>query len=512
MCEMSAEIGRQIGILMDRRGYPEWVMVGNAHRIYLPDIGRLRGGRSHFRGLRFLHTHLRDEALTRDDLADLALLRLDYVAAVCVSNNGLPGKVYGAHLLPGDTLNPYRLEQYKNPYDIEVDFLAMINALEDEFATKAKPAAVDIGRIRAILVSVSPRVSNGEENLAELMELSSTAGVSVVGKVLQVRPKPDPRYLVGKGRLEELVIESMQKKAELLIFGSELTPTQARAIADLTEIKVIDRTQLILDIFALRAQSRDGKLQVELAQLRYRMPRLTAEDSGLSRLTGGIGGRGPGETKLEIDRRRARERINRLEKEIEKLSQRRAVRRNLRYRNRLPVISIVGYTNAGKSTLLNQLTDSKVFVENKLFATLDPTSRRLRFPRDQEVIITDTVGFIQDLPKDLVNAFRSTLEELTHADLLLHVVDITDARFDQQIEAVCRILDQLNLSKVPRLLLLNKSDLLENGVGPYLARRTGGILISAKEKTGFPELLSTAQNLLWRRETITRSGLIESQP
>jgi len=499
LCELSRELNRQLGVLLDRRGYVEWVIVGNAQRMYLPDVGRLRGGRTHFRGLRLVHTHIRNEPLSRDDLTDLALLRLDYVAAICADDQGKPGQVFGAHLLPGDTsLEPWRLEVFKDVFELEMDFLAMVTALEEEFARKVDLPAVEAGEIRAVLVAVTPNVSTGEDILTELAELARTAGVDIGGKVIQVRPKPDPRYVVGKGRLEELVVETMQKGAELIIFGSNLTAAQARAIADFTELKVLDRTQLILDIFAQRASSKDGKLQVELAQLKYTLPRLTAQDSGLSRLTGEIGGRGPGETKLEIDRRRARERIAKLERQIKKLSKQRAVRRAKRIRNRLPTVSIVGYTNAGKSTLLNQLTKSNVFVEDKLFATLDPTSRRLRFPRDRQVIITDTVGFIQDLPDDLFNAFRATLEELTHADLLLHIVDVADPRMEKQTEAVIRILDQLELSRVPRLLLLNKSDLLTDNRGPIIARRKNGILISAAKKEGFKDFLAAVEQILWQ--------------
>ena len=499
LCELSSELGRQLGVLLDRRGYVEWVIVGNAQRILLPDVGRLRGGRSHFRGLRLVHVHLRDEPLSRDDLTDLALLRLDYLAAICSSADGKPGRVLGAHLLPGArTSEPWRLEDFRSVWDIEMDFLANVTALEEEFSRKTGLLETEAGRDRAVLVSISRGAAEGEDRLAELSELARTAGVEVVGSVLQVRSKPDPRYLVGRGRLEDLVVETMQKGAGLIIFGRDLSPAQARAIADFTELKVIDRTQLILDIFAQRARSSDGKLQVELAQLKYRLPRLTHEDGGLSRLTGGIGGQGPGETKLEIDRRRARERITRLERDIEKLSKQRAVRRGRRRRNQLPVVSIVGYTNAGKSTLLNRLTHSQVFVEDKLFATLDPTSRRLRFPRDREVIVTDTVGFIKDLPSDLVNAFRATLEELTHADLLLHVIDASDPRMDEHTEDVGNILDGLGLSNVPRLLLLNKIDLLEDGRGEAIARRTGGFLISAEQEEGFEEFLSAAERILWQ--------------
>jgi GTP-binding protein HflX len=299
----------------------------------------------------------------------------------------------------------------------------------------------------------------------------------------------------------------------MIIFDHDLTPAQARHIADHTNLKVLDRTQLILDIFARHAHSAEGRLQVELAQLRYRLPRLAQRDEGLSRLAGGIGGLGPGETKLEIDRRRVRDRITMLEKRIDALSASRQVRRQQRQRHDVPILSIVGYTNAGKSTLLNALTNSDVVAENKLFATLDPSSRRLRFPRDREVIITDTVGFIRDLPKTLVSAFRATLEELTDADLLLHVVDASDPDYPQQIEAVERILKSLDLHEVPRLLVFNKSELLEGGVQGHVAHTTSqahdrdGISISAETGEGLRELLLRIEELLWREgKSLTRDG------
>ncbi|HCF57832.1 MAG TPA: GTPase HflX, partial [Myxococcales bacterium] len=311
----------------------------------------------------------------------------------------------------------------------------------------------------AILVGMSVNGKRAaEESMSELKELARSAGVEILDCIVQGRREVDPRYVIGRGKLQELVLRSMQQMATMIIFDTDLSPSQARHIGEETSLKIVDRTQLILDIFAQRAQSADGKLQVELAQLKYLLPRLSARDDSLSRLTGGIGGRGPGETKLEIDKRRVRDRISNLEKKIGRLSGERAVRRRQRNRRDLPVISIVGYTNAGKSTLLNALTCSEVLVENKLFATLDPTSRRLRFPRDREVIITDTVGFIRDLPKDLVNAFRATLEELLDADLLLHVVDASDPAFPEQIRAVETILGDLGLLSTPRVLVFNKSD------------------------------------------------------
>jgi GTP-binding protein HflX len=298
----------------------------------------------------------------------------------------------------------------------------------------------------------------------------------------------------------------------VIVFDAELSPSQARHIAEATSLKILDRTQLILDIFAQRAQSADGKLQVELAQLKYLYPRLVGRDDSLSRLAGGIGGRGPGETKLEIDRRRVRDRITALERRIEALGANRQLRRKQRNDRGLPVLSIVGYTNAGKSTLLNALTDSAVLAEDKLFATLDPTSRRLRFPRDREVIITDTVGFIRDLPPDLVNAFRATLEELSDADLLLHVVDAADPRHPEQIEAVEQILASLGLEKKQRLLVFNKVDRLAPGEGAALAHRAEGVPVSAATRDGLAELLHLCDRVLWADRRVAFSDVEASAP
>jgi len=294
----------------------------------------------------------------------------------------------------------------------------------------------------------------------------------------------------------------MQRMATMIVFDAELAPSQARHIAEATSLKIIDRTQLILDIFAQRAQSADGKLQVELAQLKYLYPRLVGRDDSLSRLAGGIGGRGPGETKLEVDRRRVRDRITALERRIEALGADRHLRRQQRNARGLPVLSIVGYTNAGKSTLLNALTNSAVLAEDKLFATLDPTSRRLRFPRDREVIVTDTVGFIRDLPPDLVSAFRATLEELQDADLLLHVVDASDPRHDEQVAAVDAILADLGLGEKQRVLVMNKVDRLSPGDGAALAHRRDAVAISATTREGIPALLHACDRLLWAERRV----------
>jgi GTP-binding protein HflX len=470
--ELSHETRRQIGVLIDRKGYVEFVIVGDARQIELPDFKRVRVAGDRFRGLRCVHTHLRGEELTRDDLTDLALLRLDLMAAIDVDEkNGLPGLVRAAHMLPsvapesGGNGNAKHFAFLKPAVasQLDVDFLGLIEALESEMARNRRTSHSAAGAERAILVNVStsPR-DDAEDSMAELRELAQSAGVVVLSEMIQRRSNIDPRTLLGKGKLEELLISGMQLGADAIIFDRELQPAQVRSISEATDLKVIDRSQLILDIFAQRAQSHEGKIQVELAQLKYMLPRLVmGQNSAFSRLAGGIGGRGPGETKLETDRRRVRDRIHRLEAELASQRKRREQRRKERLRHEVPTISIVGYTNAGKSTLLNALTSSHVLAEARMFATLDPTTRRLRLPREQEVIINDTVGFIRDLPPDLLAAFRSTLEEISGSRLLVHVVDASNPRWQQQITSVDRILTELEFDKIPRLLVFNKVDLVD---------------------------------------------------
>ncbi len=471
--ELSHETNRQIGALIDRQGYVEYVVVGDARRIELPDFKRVRVAGDRFRGLRFVHTHLRGEELTRDDLTDLALLRLDLMAAIDVdARSGLPGVVRSAHLLPSTPpeLNTnwnsksFALLDPAVPSQLDIDFLELIEALESEMARNRRTARRAANVDQAILVNVSTGLlSDAEDSMAELRELTQSAGVVVLDEMIQRRQSIDPRTVLGKGKLDELLIRAMQLGADAIIFDRELQAAQVRSISEVTDLKVIDRSQLILDIFAQRAQSHEGKIQVELAQLKYMLPRLVmGQNSAFSRLAGGIGGRGPGETKLETDRRRVRDRIHRLEKELAAQSKRRAQRRKERQRHEVPTISIVGYTNAGKSTLLNTLTQSAVLAESRMFATLDPTTRRLRLPREREVIINDTVGFIRDLPPDLLEAFRSTLEEIAGSRLLIHVVDAANLRWQQQINSVDRILAQLEFDRIPKLLVFNKVDLIDS--------------------------------------------------
>ncbi len=502
---ISSEIRRQVGVLIDRRGSVTHAMVGDAHSIELPDWGRLRAGRGRLRGLRCIHTHLGDEGLTRDDATDLALLRLDAMVTLGCGEDGLPGLAHTATLCPPGRSGETRDDGTERmpaapPASLDFDFQAWIRDLEDELA-RGLPAREVGATERAILVSVTAGRNRDDHaiHLDEFMELARSADVEVAGTLTQNRPRVDPKTVVGQGKLRDLIIQAFQQDVDLVIFDQDLTPTQARNLASRMELRVIDRTQLILDIFAQNATSRDGKLQVELAQLKYRLPHLAQRsDVSLSRLAGGIGGRGPGETKLEVDRRRVRSRITRLESELKKLGSQRSSRRQRRSRRNTPVLSIVGYTNAGKSTLLRALTHSDVPIEDKMFATLDPVSRRLRFPREREVIITDTVGFIRDLPEDLVTAFQATLEELLDATAFLHVVDASAPDFERHIEAVRKVLDEIGLANTPEMLVFNQVDQLPPDEGAALARLHGGVPVSALRGTGLRELLEKTETLLWQ--------------
>ncbi len=485
LCALSAETSRQIGLLIDRSGKIVQVLMGEVDRIIIPDLSAYRLAPDRLRGLRCVHTHLTETPLTQDDLTDLALLRLDLMAVVTMTETGKPGLIHWAHILPGASEStPYQIMDPIPPFRPGIGCIDLIQALEAELARKKADTESQVGSERALLVSVftGPR-KDAVDSLDELEELARTANISIIDTVLQQRKKANPRFLMGSGKLDELSIMALHRGATLIIFDQELNPSQIRSIADRTEIKVIDRTQLILDIFAQRAQTREGKLQVELAQLKYILPRLVTKDTAMSRLTGGIGGRGPGETRLEISRRRARDRIRRLEQAVAIVQKNRSQQRSRRSKKGLPIISIIGYTNAGKSTLLNQLTHSRVLAENKLFATLDPSSRRLRFPRDIEVIITDTVGFIRDLPKELMAAFRATLEELENADLLLHIIDISNPRHPDQIRSVETILAELNLSSIPTIRVLNKMDRVDPAVCDGLIQRLDGIAVSALNRS-----------------------------
>lgn len=490
--ELSGLIKRQIGLLIDRNGNIEFVIVGTNQQIMIPDLSGYRGSKGRLRGLRCVHTHLKkDEQISEDDLTDLALLRLDLMCVVAIDENKEPGRIFTAHIIPDEkSKKPYEISSPKGVEALSNNCLDLITSIEAELSKKTKTSKKGEKSELAILLSVTNKSKHqANESLEELADLAKTANVEILDTIYQKRKKPDPKYLMGKGKINEIAIKALHKGATMLIFDQELNPSQIASISDSMDIKVIDRTQLILDVFASRAQTKEGKLQVALAQQKYLLPRLIIQQSSaFSRLAGGIGGRGPGETKLEVDRRRARDHINKLEKELKKVQKNRARQRAKRERNNVPVISIVGYTNAGKSTLLNTLTQSRVLSEDKLFATLDPTSRRLRFPREREVIITDTVGFIQDLPKDLKVAFRATLEELESADILLHVVDASNPGFESHIKAVNNILEDLKLDHIPQVLALNKADLMDGEIIEQLAKNMKGFPVCARKRDSLNDL------------------------
>ncbi len=500
---ISREMQRQVALLITRKGRIAFVVVGDRSHIWIPDLGRERLGTGRLKGLRCVHTHLNGEPLTREDLTDLVLLGLDLMVSMGVDEEGTPGALSVAHILPRNAEGEgWQVSDYPDMGRVDFDARSLISSLEDELARAGKGGrALESGE-RAVLVGVvqgPPR--RARDSLQELRELARSSGVDVRDVIVQQVKRPNPRFLMGKGKLSEIVLRCMQTGSNLVIFDNELTPTQVKSLTDVTELRIVDRSQLILDIFARRAVTREGKIQVELAQLEYLLPRLATKNTAMSRLTGGIGGRGPGETKLEVNRRRVRERIARLNRELKQIKRQREGRRKLREDRGLPVISIVGYTNAGKSTLLNALTHSEVAVENRLFATLDPSSRRLRFPREREAIITDTVGFIRDLPEDLMEAFEATLEELHDADLLLHVVDASSPRMEEQMETVEGVLRDLGLDRIPTLLVLNKSDLLEPGEAAETAKHMRGVAISAIAPRTFSDLLSRIEQAIWLRSS-----------
>ena len=462
LAEISADTGRQIALMIDRQGRVEMVLVGDNRAIFIPELPRARMATGRLRGLRLLHTHLGGEALSQEDLMDMVFLRLDSVIALSVEG-GFPVSAQAAHLLPPDSGGrSYEVYDAVRWDRLDIDLGAVVEALEDEFRRQSdgQDRAGDENRALLVSVDVTPRGVQ-ERSLEELAELADTAGLTAAGTLIQRVRQLNPKFIMGKGKLAELEVQALQANASVILFDQELSPTQSRNLAELTERKILDRTQLILDIFAQHATSRSGKLQVEMAQLKYTLPRLVGKNRAMSRLMGGIGGRGPGETKLEIDRRRANDRLTRLKKDLDEVRKRRTQTRERRAKAGLPIVSLVGYTNAGKSTLLNTLTRSEVLAQDKLFATLDPTSRRIRFPQEREVVLTDTVGFIRRLPPDLKEAFRATLEELESADLLVLVCDASHPEVEEQVAAVRSILAEMELDSIPSILALNKWDRLD---------------------------------------------------
>jgi GTP-binding protein HflX len=508
MVSLAESLRRRVGVLINRQGRIEEVMLGTKEILYIPDLGRYRLGRARLRNLRLVFTDLSKDkeqaTIPFDVYADLERLRLDMVVSLRGATNRV--SMTYAYLVParGTDTAASATEQIKDVGSLDLNFLDLIESVEQSLASEVVQLAAD--EVGAVLVGVyDTKEIDSEASMLELRELARTAGVKVIDEIVQKR-RIDPKTFIGSGKLQELVLRCLRSGADVLIFDAELKPSQWRSITNSTELKVLDRSMLILDIFAQRAQSSDGRLQVELAQLKYNLPRLVEKDAGLSRLSGGIGGRGPGETKLELGRRRIRDRIAELEQRLSKVRESRDFRRGRRRENQLQLVSIVGYTNVGKSTLFNLLTGSQVIAENKLFATLDPSQRRLFLPASaaeqaqgvsgRTVIVSDTVGFIRKLPQELETAFRATLEELYDATLLVHVVDASDPDAVKKYNAVRRILDQMTLGAAPELVVCNKVDRADAESVDLLVRELGGVAVSASKRIGIGELLARIDQMV----------------
>lgn len=498
LLSISHEIRRELAIYINRRGQIISVAVGNIYSVDLPDFS---GRRSQHRlsGIRCIHTHPNnDSQLSKVDLASLKDLRFDIMAALASQNDNTDVSFSFISHFKNDsfeleTIGPITLEEF-----LQIDLTYLLTQVEQNLDERISSSTLAI-KENALLIGIDCGGEWGiEESLNELRLLAETAGAQIIGSTWQKRGRPDASSFIGRGKVQEVSILRQERNANLIIFDDELSPAQQRNLEQQLGVKVIDRTALILDIFAQRARSHEGKLQVELAQLKYALPRLGGQGLILSRLGGGIGTRGPGETKLEVDKRRIRSRISDIEKEIEQVKKHRNLHRTRRQASQIPTVALVGYTNAGKSSLLNTLTNADVLAEDKLFATLDPTTRLVTLPSGREALLTDTVGFIQKLPHHLIAAFRATLEEVIQADLLLHVIDAGHPQLQQQSDAVFKVLRDLSADTKPVITVFNKIDTIDN---PYtidrLLRLENSAAISATAKIGVDELLQAIDDFLY---------------
>lgn len=500
MLDITGQLGREVAVYISRQGKIMQVSVGDNATVDLPEI-RQRTSASRLSGIRCVHTHpSSDTRLSNPDISSLRSMKFDVMAAIGIKDDG---RIYGSlGFLSGEqsedgTYIVHGTKELPLSQLNKLDLVQLVMSINKELG-KHQLKDTEEKQEKAILAGVGFSGVNSrwdwspEESLEELERLAETAGALTVARVLQKKDKPDNAFFLGKGKIDEIAMEAQNLEADLLIIDDEISPSQQRNLEMATGLKVIDRTALILDIFAQRARSSAGKLQVELAQLRYNLPRIGGQGLVLSRLGGGIGTRGPGETKLEMDRRRIRGRIHDLEEQLDKLQKQRKVQRSQRKENRLPMAALVGYTNAGKSTLLNALSDADVLAEDKLFATLDPTTRLVDITDKQQILLTDTVGFIQKLPHTLVKAFQATLEETIESDLLIHVVDASNENYELQIKAVMEVLREIGAQDKPSLFVFNKADCLPHEDTSFdklrMLQGREGVFISAKSQQGLTEL------------------------
>ncbi|NMG57200.1 GTPase HflX [Geitlerinema sp. P-1104] len=477
LAAISTDLGKPVSAYLNRRGQVIRVGVGSPRQTQIPPLELPRYGASRLSGIRCIATQLKRDEPGTATLTAMAIQRLDALICLTLTGSGFQRRgggetgyvhrAYLAHLVPNPSEASWMLSEEMTLEAIaQQDFLDLVEALEGEFEREFIGQSIDSDGDRVLLVGLRTQnmsEAEFEEHLAEVVRLVDTAGGVVLQTIQQGRSRPHPQTVIGSGKVDELALAVQTLGANLVVFDRDLSPAQVRNLEKRIGVRVVDRTEVILDIFAQRAQSRAGKLQVELAQLEYTLPRLTGQGQNMSRLGGGIGTRGPGETQLETERRAIGQRISRLQREVTNLQAHRARMRQQRQAQDVPSIALVGYTNAGKSTLLNVLANSEIYTADQLFATLDPTTRRLSIQEDvthvvHNLVLTDTVGFIHELPPALVDAFRATLEEVTEADALLHVVDLSHAAWQNQIHSVMGILAEMPITPGPILLVFNKID------------------------------------------------------
>lgn len=512
LADITEYINREISVYITRSGQIIEIAVGDNATVELPSFSGRRGA-GRLSGIRCIHTHPGGNPyLSGVDISALKNNKYDAMVAIGVASPDFTKSELTFGLITGiDSNENYTAECY-GPYSIEeaenINFVNTVSTIERILDKQTGTASLQVMSERAILIGMewgrNGSLWTVDDSLEELKQLADTAGATVIKKFIQKRPKPDPAFFIGRGKVQELALYAQQENIDLCIFDDELSPAQQRNIESVMGIRILDRTALILDIFAQRARTNEGKLQVELAQLQYTLPRIMGKGLMLSRLGGGIGTRGPGETKLEVDRRRIRDRIAFIKEQIEKVKAVRSLHRSKRKKNNVFEVSLVGYTNAGKSTLLNTLTNSDIYAKDQLFATLDPTTRQLTLPNKQEIIITDTVGFIQRLPHQLIAAFRSTLEVVTEADLLVHVIDVSHELYKEQAAAVHEVLKEIGAETKPVITVYNKIDKLppDSKLTDRLALEEDTVCISAAKKLN----LETLQQMI---ETHLKSKAVE---
>ena len=498
LADITEYINREISVYITRSGQIIEIAVGDNSTVELPSFSGRRGA-GRLSGIRCIHTHPGGNPyLSGVDISALKNNKYDAMVAIGVVSPDFTKSELTFGLITGiDSNENYTAECY-GPYSIEdaenINFVNTVSTIERILDKQTGTASLQVMSERAILIGMewgrNDSLWTVDDSLEELKQLADTAGATVIKKFIQKRPKPDPAFFIGRGKVQELALYAQQENIDLCIFDDELSPAQQRNIESVMGIRILDRTALILDIFAQRARTNEGKLQVELAQLQYTLPRIMGKGLMLSRLGGGIGTRGPGETKLEVDRRRIRDRIAFIKDQIEKVKAVRSLHRSKRKKNNVFEVSLVGYTNAGKSTLLNTLTNSDIYAKDQLFATLDPTTRQLTLPNKQEIIITDTVGFIQRLPHQLIAAFRSTLEVVTEADLLVHVIDVSHELYKEQAAAVHEVLKEIGAETKPVITVYNKIDKLppDSKLADRLALEEDTVCISAAKKLNLETL------------------------